>query len=127
MDIKEYSSNSLAFIGDAVYTLYVRQFFLDKKYQSAKSLQKLCNGYNCAKGQTKTFERLNGEGFFTEEELSVYKRGRNCITHIPKNGDRKSYQCATGLEAVTGYLYLTDRDRLEVFFNRVFEGGIENE
>ena len=127
MDIKEYSSNSLAFIGDAVYTLRVRQYFLDNKYQTAKSLQKLCNGYNSARGQTKTYERLLSENFFNETELGIYKRGRNCITHIPKNGDRKTYQCATGLEAVTGYLYLCDKQRLEEFFVKVFEGGIENE
>ena len=127
MDIKEISSNSLAFIGDAVYTLHVREFFLAQGYQHAASLQKLCNGYNSAKGQTRTFFRLKEEGFFTEEELNVYKRGRNHISHIPKNGDRKTYQTATGLEALTGYLYLTDQQRMEIFFEKVFEGGIDNE
>ncbi|MDO4198512.1 MAG: ribonuclease III domain-containing protein [Erysipelotrichaceae bacterium] len=127
MDIKEYSSNSLAYLGDAVYTLRVREFFLEHKYQSAKDLVKLCNRYNSAKGQTKTFERLYNENFFNEEEMNVYKRGRNCITHIPKNGDRKTYQCATGLEAIVGYLYLKDTERLEELFVHIFEGGIDNE
>ena len=44
MDIKEISSNSLSFIGDAVFTLRVREYFVTHKYQSSKSLQKLCNG-----------------------------------------------------------------------------------
>ena len=127
MDIKEVSANSLSFIGDAVFTLRVREYFITNKYQSSKSLQKLCNNYNCAKGQTKIFNRLNDAGFFTEEELEAYKRGRNHISHIPKNGDRLTYECASGLEAICGYLYLTDKDRLELFFEEVFKGGIENE
>ena len=127
MDIKQVSGNSLSFIGDAVFTLRVRQYFVENKYQSPKSLQRLCNGYNSAKGQTKVFEKLNNEGFFTDKEIEAYKRGRNNISHIPKNGDLKTYECASGLEAICGYLYLTDKDRLEEFFNKVFEGGINNE
>ena len=127
MDIKEVSANSLSFIGDAVFTLRVREYFVTNKYQSSKSLQKLCNNYNCAKGQTKIFNRLNDAGFFTEEELEAYKRGRNHISHIPKNGDRLSYETASGLEAICGYLYLTDKKRLDEFFEEVFKGGIENE
>lgn len=127
MDIKEYSGNSLAFIGDAVYTLRVREYFVSHKYQSPKSLQKLCNGYNSAKGQYRTFMRLKDDGFFLDEELEVFKRGRNNISHIPKNGDLLTYETASGLEAICGYLYLTDKDRLEAFFVKVFEGGIDNE
>ena len=126
MDIKEISANSLSFIGDAVYTLAVREYFISNKYQSSKSLQKLCNGYNCAKGQSKVFNRLNDNGFFTKEELEAYKRGRNHISHIPKNGDRLSYECASGLEAICGYIYLTDKKRLKEFFKEVFKGGIDN-
>ena len=127
MDIKEVSSNSLSFIGDAVYTLRVREFYITNKYQNSKELQKLCNRYNCAKGQQKTFQRLKEKEFFSEEEITVFKRGRNHITHIPKNGDLSSYKDASGLEAVVGYLYLTNEDRLEEFFIEVFKGGIENE
>ena len=127
MDIKEYSGNSLSFIGDAVFTLRVREYFITGHYQSSKSLQRLCNGYNSAKGQTKVFRRLEAEGFFTEEELDAYKRGRNHISHIPKNCDLQTYECASGLEAICGYLYLNDRKRLEEFFTKVFEGGIHNE
>lgn len=127
MDIKQISANSLSFIGDAVFTLAVRQFFVTNKYQSSKSLQRLCNAYNSASGQTKVFKRLNDSGFFNEDELDVYRRGRNHITHIPKNGNLLTYQCATGLEAICGYLYLTDKNRLDSFFDEVFKGGIDNE
>jgi len=127
MDIKELSSNSLSYIGDAVYTLRVREFFINNKYQASKALQFMCNKYNSAKGQMKTFNRLNEEEFFNEEELEIFKRGRNSIRHIPKNGDVVSYSIASGLEAITGYLYLTDKKRLELFFKEVFKGGLENE
>lgn len=127
MDLKEVSANSLSFIGDAIYTLKVREFYITHKYQSSKSLQKLCNRYNCAKGQMKTYLRLKENNFFTPEEEEVFKRGRNHITHIPKNGDLISYQTASGLEAIAGYLYLTDKERMEEFFAEVFKGGLENE
>ena len=126
MDIKNISSNSLSFIGDAVFTLRVREYFVAHNYQSSKSLQKLCNSYNSAAGQTKIFSRLKDSNFFSEAELDVYRRGRNHITHIPKNGNRLTYETASGLEAICGYLYLTDKDRLEQFFTEVFKGGIEN-
>ena len=127
MDIKEVSGNSLSFIGDAVFTLRVREYFIEHHYQSAKSLQALCNGYNSASGQMKVFNRLMNDNFFNEKELEIFKRGRNHIRHIPKNGDLKTYECASGLEAVCGYLYLTDKERLEEFFIEVFKGGIYNE
>ena len=127
MDLKEISGNSLSFIGDAVFTLRVREYFVMHHSQSSKSLQKLCNGYNSAYGQFKIFHRLDDAGFFKEDELDVYKRGRNAIGHIPKNGDLLTYECASGLEAICGYLYLKDQDRLEEFFQKVFEGGIYNE
>ena len=127
MDIKEYSGNSLAFIGDAVYTLRVREYFISHHYQSNRSLQKLCNGYNSARGQFNTYNRLKADGFFNELEEEVFKRGRNNISHIPKNGDLLTYETASGLEAICGYLYLTDKERLEEFFNKVFEGGLYNE
>ncbi len=127
MDIKQVSSNSLSFIGDAYYTLKVREYFITNKYQSSKNLQKLCNSYNCAKGQMKVFEYLNSINFFNEDELDAYKRGRNHITHIPKNGDLRSYQCASGLEAIVGYLYLTNKDRLDMMFAEVFKIDITKE
>lgn len=124
MDIKQISSNSLSFIGDAIYTLKVREHFVTSNYQASKSLQKMCNSYNCAKGQTKVFNKLKDSDFFNSEELDVFKRGRNHITHIPKNGDRLSYETASGLEAICGYLYLTNQKRLDVFFKEVFKGEL---
>ena len=126
MDIKQISSNSLSFIGDAIYTLHVREHFLNKKIQKPKDLQKICNSFNSAAGHTKAFNYLNGISFFTEEDLEIFKRGRNAIRHIPKNGNRITYEIASGLEAITGYMYLTKDQRLETMFKKIFE-GVENE
>lgn len=117
MDIKEVSSNSLSFIGDAVYTLNVRTYFVEHGYQGSNKLQYLCNKYNSAKGQKLAFELLKEKGFFTEEELYIYKRGRNNIRHIPKSSDLLTYQIASGLEAVVGYLHMTDSKRCKVLFS----------
>ena len=127
MDIKLYSANSLSFIGDAVYTLHVREHFIESKYQQSNKLQYLCNKMNSAKGQMKAFEHLKEIEFFNEEELNAYKRGRNNIRHIPKNGDKHSYEVASGLEAIVGYLYLTDKKRLEELFKEIFNGVKEDE
>lgn len=127
MNIKEISSNSLSFIGDGVYTLKVREYFINKNHQSSKELQRLCNKYNSAKGQMKVYLKLKDKSFFNDEEYNIFKRGRNHITHIPKNGDLDSYSIASGLEAVVGYLYLTDKNRLEELFKEIFKVGLENE
>lgn len=125
MDIKEISSNSLSFIGDAVYTLRIREHFISLKYQSSKVLQKLCNQYNSARGQTKAFNKLVKNNFINDNYMDIYKRGRNHITHIPKNGDLLSYETASGLEALTGYLYLTDKEKLEEMFRIIFDGELD--
>lgn len=127
IDIKEISANSFSFIGDAIYSLKVREYFISNHYQKSSLLPKLCNRYVSAKGQTKTFNRLNDEHFFNGKEIEIFKRGRNHITHIPKNGDLITYQIASGLEAICGYLYLSDKKRLEELFTKIFEGGINNE
>ena len=75
----------------------------------------------------KVFDYLNEKGYFTQEELDIYKRGRNNIRHIPKNGDKHSYEVASGLEAIVGYLYLTDKKRLEKLFKEIFNGVIDYE
>lgn len=126
MDIKQVSSNSLSFIGDAVYTLRVREYCLNKKVQRPKDLQKMCNQYNSASGQTKAFNYLLEVSFFNKEDLDIFKRGRNAIRHIPKNGNRATYEIASGLEAITGFMYLTNDPRLDAMFEKIFEGG-ENE
>lgn len=127
MNRNELTGTTLSFLGDAVYSLKVREYYLLNGFRKANMLQQLCTNYVSAKGQTKVYERMIRDNFLNEEELEVFKRGRNGIGHIPKNGDLRTYTIASGIEAIVGYLYLEDKVRLEDFFNKAFEGGIDNE
>ena len=117
----------MSYLGDAIFTLKVREFYLEHNYRTPGSLQQMTAKYNSAAGQRKAFERLDQEGFFTEEEKEVFKRGRNDISHIPASSDLLTYEIASGLEAICGHLYLTDQDRMNELFDEIFKGGVENE
>lgn len=127
MDPYRLNGTSLSFIGDAVYSLLVREYYINQGYTGGNKLQSLTKRYVSAKGQSRSYQRLLTHGFFTEKETEIFKRGRNAITHIPKNGDLTSYAIASGMEAVVGFLYLSDKERLKEVFDLIFEGGIDNE
>ena len=127
MDIKTLSGSALSYLGDAIFTLKVREFYLEHNYRTPGSLQQMTARYNSASGQRKAFERLDQDGFFTTEEIEIFKRGRNDISHIPSSSDLVTYEIASGLEAICGYLYLTDQERMNAIFEEIFKGGIDNE
>lgn len=97
---------TLAFVGDAVYSLYVREkLVLSTDYKTGE-LQKLTSSRVSAHGQSGLLERLIP--LFTEEETDIYKRGRNAKKSTKsKNASVAEYNRSTGFEAVIGYLYLT--------------------
>lgn len=122
ISFKELTANSYAYLGDAYYSLKVREYLIFKGYQKAKMLQSLSIKFVSALSQFEIFNYLRYEvNFFKDEELEVYKKGRNNIGHIPRNGDLKTYSVASGFEAVIGYLYLTDIQRLELLMEQVFK------
>lgn len=127
MNSNEVSATSLSFIGDAIYSLKVREYYVSCGYMQGKKLQELSKRYVSARGQTKVFNRLLEAHFFNDDDLTIFKRGRNAISHIPKNGDLVSYQIASGVEALCGYYYLFDQERMNLFFDEMFKGGEENE
>ena len=100
---------TLAFVGDAVYSLYVRQRHVLAADHSPAVLQKLTSADVSAHGQNDLLRRI--EGRFTEEESAIFKRGRNAKkpSHS-KNADLAEYNNSTGLEAVIGWLYLTGQN-----------------
>ncbi len=107
---------SLSFIGDAVYSLFVRDYCLRQGINKAKQLQEASIRYVSAKGQKEAYGKLLQRGFLNEEEMAIFRKGRNAINHIPKNGNLIDYSIASGLEAVCGYLYYTDQERLKEMF-----------
>ncbi len=120
-DAKQYNGLSLAFIGDCVYELLVREHILSKK--PVNQLHKETVNYVCASAQSKAVELIIQQ--LSEEELSVYKRGRNTNSNtVPKNADPQDYRRATGLEALFGYLYLTGNTaRISELFDIIFTNG----
>ena len=124
-DIRTYSPLTLAYIGDAVYDLIIRTVVVDKANRRASELHHLTIGYVSATAQSRIVQAL--EDSFTEEEQAVYRRGKNAKPHTTaKNASGADYMRATGLEAVIGYLYLTDRmDRgLELVEKGIRQAGL---
>lgn len=125
MEIVPYNGTTLAFIGDAVMTLWVRERLVKQGYQKPNDLQKMTSRYVSAKAQANYLTKLIEKDYFNEEELAIIKRGRNAQTKtIAKNADVITYRLATGFEAIVGYYYLTNQcGKLENLWNKVIELG----
>lgn len=106
IDIQTVSAQTLAFIGDAVYNVYIRTYLTSKSTAKAGILHTQSIKYVSAKGQSETIDKIMD--MLTEEEISVYKRGRNTnISTVSKHVDVVEYKKATGFECLIGYLYIT--------------------
>ena len=111
-DIRTYSPLTLAYIGDAIFELVVRTVLVERKNTQAEKLHKAATKIVKAETQALMIEALKEE--LTEEEMAVYKRGRNAkaVTRA-KNATMSEYRRATGFEALMGYLYLKgDMERM---------------
>ena len=107
-DPKLLSPLALAFVGDGVYDLFVRERLVCEANRPVKKLNEEKVSIVRCSSQAKLVEKL--VPILTEEELDVLKRGRNAHTqHIPKNATSADYHSATALEALLGYLYLAGR------------------
>lgn len=109
---KELSPLTLAFIGDAVHSLYAREVAVADGNKPVNALHKQTTAMVSATSQSAAVRKILDT--LSEEELSVFKRGRNSSTaHTAKNASVGDYHYATGLEALLGYLYLSGKeDRL---------------
>ena len=109
LEIKQLSPAALAYVGDAVYELYVRQtYLLPPKRQQTYHKQVVAQ----VRAETQARHLQSLQPYLTETELDIIRRGRNAAIGRPKRVTLAIYQQATGLEALIGYLYLSDRDRL---------------
>ena len=103
---KNLSPVTLAFVGDAVYSLYVREKLVLSTDFSTGELQKMTSATVSAHGQSELLAKV--QPLFTEEENDIFKRGRNAKKSTrSKNASVVEYNRSTGFEAVLGYLYLT--------------------
>ncbi len=115
-DVNSQSILALAHLGDGVYELMVRTFMCINHKFSNHSLHEETLKFVNAAAQNKAFQKISS--VLSEEELSVYTRGRNAkVKTVPKHANRTIYQSSTGFEALWGYLYLCGRrDRLNELF-----------
>ena len=109
VDIREQSPLSLAFVGDAVYSLLIREYFVSNKRYNINTLNKLTVKYVSAKGQFKALELIRD--ILTEEEASYARRGQNASkASVAKHASVEEYRASTGFESLMGYLKLTGQD-----------------
>ncbi len=105
VNLKTYSPLTLAYIGDAAYELVIRSLVVEQGNAPVNKLHKRSSRLVKAKAQAEAAVKLLD--VFTEEEMAVYKRGRNARSHtMAKNAEMTDYRMATGFEAVMGYLHL---------------------
>ncbi len=108
-DARQLPPLTLALIGDTVCDLYARIRLTDECARAPHELHLAASRYVCAAGQAAAFRRI--ESMLTQEELAVYRRGRNAHSGtMPKNASSADYHVATGLEALVGWLFLAGCD-----------------
>ncbi len=120
---KELSTAALAFVGDAVYSLLVRERLCCTSRSGADVLHKRAvEQVRCA-AQSEAIKRV--QDMLTEEEQAVFNRGRNAhSSHVPKNAAVADYRAATGVETLFGYIYMSGRmERLRELFDAMQESS----
>jgi ribonuclease-3 family protein len=109
MDYKQLNGLTLAYMGDAVYEIYIRKYVISLGYSKVNVLHKRVIKYTSGNAQAVLMHSLLEENLLTEEEINIFKRGRNSHVHTQrKNMNIQDYMDATGFEAVIGYLYLME-------------------
>lgn len=102
----QYSALALAYIGDGVYDLIIRTIVIDLGNGKVKDFHRITSGIVKAASQAKLMRIMESD--LNEQELSVYRRGRNAKSATSaKNASIVDYRIATGFEALIGYLYLS--------------------
>ena len=118
---KQLSPQTLAFMGDTVYDMLVRELLINEANRPVGQLNREKVKYVNCEAQAESAAFIMDE--LSEEETAVYKRGRNAFTkNTPKNLSVAAYHSATGLEALFGYLYLSGQnDRIKELFSKCIE------
>lgn len=114
-DYKQLNGLALAYVGDAVYEVYIRDYLIEQGQTKPNMLHRMATRYVSANAQAFLIQEMLGAFLLTEEEVLIYKRGRNAKSHTSaKNADITTYRIATGFETLIGYLHLSKQTvRLE--------------
>lgn len=112
----------LAYLGDSVFELYIREYIISIRDFKVNDLQKIVTSIVSAKGQVKILNSLTENNILTDDEITIVNNGRNHKTNShPKNTDIITYKYATGFETLIGYLYLNDKNRLDELMNIIIK------
>lgn len=114
---------TLAYMGDALYEIRVRESLLrEHPREKVRDLHRRAIRFVCASAQARAIRSMIAEGFLTEAEREIVKRGRNRAVNPPKNADPADYRYATGLEALIGVLFFREEiRRMEEVIQRAIE------
>ena len=120
IEAKQLNPLVLAFVGDAIYEVFVRTYLVNKNRNLlVNKLHLETIKFVKAHSQSEFMKKL--QELLTEDESSIYKRGRNTKSgNVPKSADVQDYRTATGFEALLGFLYLTEQEeRLNYLLEQV--------
>lgn len=120
IDIDRLSTPALAYLGDSVLELLVREALILKGFEKSSTLNKEALKYVTAVNQCKAFSNI--ESILTEAEAGVFRRGKNSShLNIPKSASPSEYKIATGFEAILGFLKLKgENDRINELFSSAY-------
>ena len=123
MDINSVNILVLAYIGDSIYELMIREYLTNKGINKVNKMQTMAKNYVTAKSQAMFIDKLITNNLLTDEEMTIVKRGRNAKVYShPKNTDILTYKHATSLECLFGYLYLKkDMNRINELIRIITE------
>ncbi|WP_100400580.1 Mini-ribonuclease 3 [Bacillus sp. FJAT-44742] len=115
VDARQLNALALAYMGDAIYDVYVRHHLIARGRVRPQKLHQTTTSYVSAKAQARAVRSLLEKQELTEEEEAVVRRGRNAKSGtVPKNTDQNTYRHSTAFEALLGFLYFLERkERLE--------------
>ena len=118
-DINMMSPLTWAYVGDAVYELYIRTYLINSTNHKPHKLHKEAVNFVKAKAQAEYLNKI--QDVLTDEEKDIIRRTRNTENHhTPKNADSTDYMYATAFEGLIGYLYLTGRrNRLKEILEKI--------
>lgn len=110
-DVDQLNALALAYMGDAVFEQAVRRHLICSGRVKPNILHRQATHFVSAKSQAMILKRMTEEGFLSETELAIMRRGRNAKSgSVPKNTDVQTYNFSSAFEAVVGWLYLKRQD-----------------
>lgn len=126
MDVNQINTLVLAYLGDAIYEVYIRKYLINNKINKVNDLQREAIKYVSAKAQALFLDKLIDKNVLLNDELDIVRRARNAkVSSHPKSVDILTYKHATALEGLIGYLhFMGNEDRINIIINEIIGGQV---